>query len=94
MSADDVRRSSKQLTDTQRLAWLRLIRSDRIGPATFRELLDHFGSATAAIKVERRFRRNTNTMSTASTPPKIISNQTALNEASVTTVWSETTRTS
>jgi len=50
MTADDVRRSSKQLTEAQRLAWLRLIRSDRIGPATFRELLDHFGSAAAAIE--------------------------------------------
>jgi DNA processing protein len=50
MSADDSRRGSKQLTDAQRLAWLRLIRSDRIGPATFRELLDHFGSAAAAIE--------------------------------------------
>jgi len=50
MSADDARRGSKQLTDAQRLAWLRLIRSDRIGPATFHELLDHFGSAAAAIE--------------------------------------------
>lgn len=41
---------SVRLTDAQRLAWLRLIRSDRIGPATFRELLNHFGSAAAAIE--------------------------------------------
>jgi DNA processing protein len=50
MSADDARRVDRRLTDAQRLAWLRLIRSDRIGPATFRELLDHFGSAAAAIE--------------------------------------------
>lgn len=37
------------LTDSQRLAWLRLIRSDNIGPVTFRELLNHFGSAAAAL---------------------------------------------
>jgi DNA processing protein len=37
------------LTDEQRLAWLRLIRSENIGPVTFRELVNHFGSATAAI---------------------------------------------
>jgi DNA processing protein len=51
MSADGGRPKPKdrRLTDEQRLAWLRLIRSDRIGPATFRELLDHFGSAAAAI---------------------------------------------
>lgn len=37
------------LTDAQRLAWLRLIRSDNVGPATFRDLVNHFGSATAAL---------------------------------------------
>jgi DNA processing protein len=36
-------------SDEQRLAWLRLIRSDNIGPVTFRELINHFGSASAAI---------------------------------------------
>jgi len=50
MTADDQRRSPTQLTDDQRLDWLRLIRSDRIGPATFRALLDHFGSVAAAIE--------------------------------------------
>ncbi|SON56465.1 DNA protecting protein DprA [Hartmannibacter diazotrophicus] len=39
-----------QLTDAQRLAWLRLIRSENIGPATFRELLNHFGSAGTALE--------------------------------------------
>jgi DNA processing protein len=38
------------LSDSERLAWLRLIRSDTIGPVTFRELLDHFGSAAAALE--------------------------------------------
>jgi DNA processing protein len=37
------------LTDDQRLAWLRLIRSENIGPATFRDLINHFGSAAAAL---------------------------------------------
>lgn len=37
------------LTDTQKLAWLRLIRSDNVGPATFRDLVNHFGSASAAL---------------------------------------------
>lgn len=39
-----------RLTDQQRVAWLRLIRSENIGPATFRDLLDHFGSAARAIE--------------------------------------------
>lgn len=37
------------LNDRQRLAWLRLIRSDNIGPVTFRELINHFGSAEKAL---------------------------------------------
>ncbi len=38
-----------RLTKSQRIDWLRLIRSDHIGPRTFRSLLDHFGSARAAL---------------------------------------------
>jgi DNA processing protein len=37
------------LTDEQRLDWLRLIRSDHVGPRTFRALLRHYGSARAAL---------------------------------------------
>jgi DNA processing protein len=37
------------LTDAQRLDWLRLIRSDNVGPHTFRMLLRRCGSAGAAI---------------------------------------------
>lgn len=37
------------LSDEQRIAWLRLIRSDNVGPVTFRDLINHFGSATAAL---------------------------------------------
>lgn len=38
-----------ELTDDQRVAWLRLIRTDTVGPATFRSLLNRFGSAQAAL---------------------------------------------
>jgi DNA processing protein len=38
-----------KLTDAQRLDWLRLIRSDNIGPRTFRDLVDHYGSVRAAL---------------------------------------------
>lgn len=37
------------LSDRQRIAWLRLIRSDNVGPATFRDLINHFGSAETAL---------------------------------------------
>lgn len=49
MSREPSRRGVRQLSDEQRLAWLRLIRSDKIGPATFRDLVRHFGSAADAI---------------------------------------------
>jgi DNA processing protein len=38
-----------KLSDEQRLDWLRLIRSDNIGPRTFRDLVNHFGGARAAL---------------------------------------------
>jgi S-adenosylmethionine hydrolase len=41
-----------RLTDEQRLDWLRLIRSSNVGPRTFRTLLNHTGSARAALAVE------------------------------------------
>src|SRR5262245_10134682 len=37
------------LTDEQRLDWLRLIRSQNVGPRTFRALIDHYGDARAAL---------------------------------------------
>lgn len=41
---------NRLLNDEQRLNWLRLIRSDNIGPATFRELINHFGGSAAALE--------------------------------------------
>lgn len=43
-------RPGAALTDVQRIAWLRLIRTDNVGPATFRQLLNRFGSAEAALE--------------------------------------------
>ncbi len=42
-------RGDTTLTPAQRIAWLRLVRTDNIGPVTFRQLLNRFGSAEAAI---------------------------------------------
>ena len=39
------------LSDRQRIAWLRLIRSDNVGPVTFRDLINHFGTAEAALEM-------------------------------------------
>lgn len=42
--------NSKQLSDGERLDRLRLIRSENIGPVTFRRLMARFGTASAAIE--------------------------------------------
>lgn len=39
-----------RLDEEQRLNWLRLIRSDNVGPRTFRALIARFGTASAALE--------------------------------------------
>ncbi|MFT6658417.1 DNA-processing protein DprA [Maritalea sp.] len=38
-----------KLTDNQKLAWLRLIRSENVGPATFKRLINRYGTVDAAL---------------------------------------------
>ncbi|MFI5013183.1 MAG: DNA-processing protein DprA [Hyphomicrobiales bacterium] len=45
------------LSDEQRLDWLQLIRSEGIGPRTFRGLVDRHGSAAAALSALPRIHR-------------------------------------
>lgn len=40
---------SRQLSSSERLDWLRLIRSENVGPRTFLKLLERFGTASAAL---------------------------------------------
>ena len=42
--------AARELSDGERLDWLRLSRSQNIGPITFFQLLRHFGSATEALR--------------------------------------------
>ncbi|CAN5368353.1 DNA-processing protein DprA [soil metagenome] len=49
-SVDNNATGTIQLTDAQRIDWLRLIRSDNVGPRTFRSLVNHFGSARTALE--------------------------------------------
>jgi len=62
-----------RLSDRQRLAWLRLIRTPNVGPATFRDLINRFGSAEAAIEQLPELMRNAG----AAMPPRIPSPETA-----------------
>ncbi|MCP9230405.1 DNA-processing protein DprA [Mesorhizobium sp. LMG 17147] len=43
--------SGPRLSDRQRLSWLRLIRTPNVGPASFRDLINRFGSAEAALSM-------------------------------------------
>ncbi len=47
--ASEPAKPAPRLSRGQRLAWLRLIRSENVGPATFRALVNEFGGAEAAI---------------------------------------------
>ena len=49
MDTGSARRTGVALTEKQRIAWLRLIRSANVGPSTFRDLIHHYGSAEAAL---------------------------------------------
>lgn len=49
----------ERLTPQQRVDWLRLIRTENVGPQTFRQLLNRFGSAGAALdSLPHLFKRN------------------------------------
>jgi DNA processing protein len=53
---------ASDFSDADRLDWLRLIRSENVGPVTFRHLLRHYGSARKALEalpeLARRARRD------------------------------------
>jgi DNA processing protein len=42
--------ATKPLSDGERLDWLRLIRSENVGPVVFRQLLERYASAAAALQ--------------------------------------------
>jgi DNA processing protein len=67
------------LTDRQRLAWLRLIRSDNVGPATFRDLINHFGSAEMALEALPELSRRGG----STRPVRVASREEALSELDV-----------
>jgi len=59
-----------KLSDIQRVDWLRLIRTDNIGPATFRRLLNRFGSAAAALDALPTLSRNGGSKAPVNTPTR------------------------
>jgi DNA processing protein len=69
-------RSSIDFTDEQRIDWLRLIRSDNVGPRTFRALVNLYGGARAALAHLPELARRGG----ASRPPRICSREQAERE--------------
>ncbi|MFN3659088.1 MAG: DNA-processing protein DprA [Pseudolabrys sp.] len=59
-----------KLTDEQRLDWLRLIRSDNVGPRTFRDLINHYGGARAALAALPALARRGGAAGTRICPPE------------------------
>src|SRR5215217_8253687 len=51
-------RVTQVLTPAQRTAWLRLARSGNVGPVTFRQLVNRFGSVEAALEALPSLMRN------------------------------------
>ncbi len=47
--AGDALSNRTKLSDEQRLDWLRLIRSDNVGPRTFHDLVEYYGGVRAAL---------------------------------------------
>lgn len=45
-----MKQDAPRLSERQRLHWLRLIRTENVGPASFRDLVNRFGSAEAALE--------------------------------------------
>lgn len=50
IGVDNGQQQAQHLSEARRIDWLRLIRSDNVGPRTFRSLINHYGSAAAALE--------------------------------------------
>ena len=49
--------ATASLSDSERLDWLRLIRSEGVGPRTFRGLMQRYGGAAGALAALPRLHR-------------------------------------
>ncbi|MFL6796904.1 MAG: DNA-processing protein DprA [Xanthobacteraceae bacterium] len=65
--------AGRQLTDAERLDWVRLIRTEHVGPRTFLTLLRRYGSARAALAAVPDLARRGG----ATRPPRIVSSASA-----------------
>lgn len=66
----------RELSDIDRIAWLRLARSEGVGPATFRDLIERYGTATEALEALPELARRAG----RDRPPRILSRARAEDE--------------
>ena len=59
-----------RLGDEERIDWLRLIRTENVGPRTFRALLRHYGSARSALTALPELARRGGAKRIARVPPR------------------------
>jgi DNA processing protein len=71
----------RELSDADRIAWLRLARSEGVGPATFRDLIERYGTATAALEALPELARRAG----RDRPPRILSRARAEDELAAVT---------
>ena len=62
--------SASRLDDGERIDWLRLIRTENVGPRTFRALSRHYGSARAALAALPELARRGGAKRAARVPPR------------------------
>ena len=60
--------SKSSLSDAERLAWLRLARTENVGPVTFEQLVGRYGSAAKALAALPELSRRGGRISPLSTP--------------------------
>jgi DNA processing protein len=60
----------RHLNPSERLDWLRLIRSENVGPVTFYQLLQRFGSAAAALAALPELARSAGRARPLTVPPR------------------------
>ncbi len=69
MKTQTIYSPSTNLSEEERLNWLRLIRTDNIGPITFYQLLERFGSAKNALEALPELSRRGGIKKPLSPPP-------------------------
>jgi DNA processing protein len=60
----------RQLNPSEKLDWLRLIRAENVGPVTFYQLLQRFGSAAAALAALPELARSAGRAKPLAVPPR------------------------